>query len=65
MNTLNPGLSNLEDIFQPNCYKVLDVLREECDIPVRHDDAQGTAGVTHGFTASGRSARLRILNASR
>jgi malate dehydrogenase (oxaloacetate-decarboxylating) len=40
------GAVNLEDISQPNCYKVLDVLREECDIPVWHDDAQGTASVT-------------------
>ncbi len=40
------GAVNLEDISQPNCYKVLDVLREECDIPVWHDDAQGTACVT-------------------
>jgi len=40
------GAVNLEDISQPNCYKVLDVLREECDIPVCHDDAQGTACVT-------------------
>jgi len=40
------GAINLEDISQPNCYKVLDVLREECDIPVWHDDAQGTACVT-------------------
>ncbi|MFH1853104.1 MAG: NAD-dependent malic enzyme, partial [Candidatus Neomarinimicrobiota bacterium] len=37
---------NLEDISQPNCYKVLDTLREECDIPVWHDDAQGTGSVT-------------------
>jgi malate dehydrogenase (oxaloacetate-decarboxylating) len=37
---------NLEDISQPNCYRVLDVLREECEIPVWHDDAQGTACVT-------------------
>ena len=36
------GAVNLEDISQPNCYRVLDVLREECDIPVWHDDAQGT-----------------------
>ncbi|HPN23035.1 MAG TPA: NAD-dependent malic enzyme, partial [Tenuifilaceae bacterium] len=35
-----------EDISQPNCYRVLDVLREECNIPVWHDDAQGTACVT-------------------
>ncbi len=40
------GAVNLEDISQPNCYKVLDTLREVCDIPVWHDDAQGTACVT-------------------
>lgn len=40
------GAVNLEDISQPNCYRVLDALREECEIPVWHDDAQGTACVT-------------------
>ncbi len=40
------GAVNLEDISQPNCFKVLDTLREECDIPVWHDDAQGTGCVT-------------------
>lgn len=40
------GAINLEDISQPNCFKVLDTLREECEIPVWHDDAQGTACVT-------------------
>ena len=40
------GAVNLEDISQPNCYKVLDTLRETCDIPVWHDDAQGTGSVT-------------------
>ena len=40
------GAVNLEDISQPNCFKVLDELRESCDIPVWHDDAQGTASVT-------------------
>ena len=40
------GAINLEDISQPNCYKVLDTLREECYIPVWHDDAQGTGSVT-------------------
>jgi malate dehydrogenase (oxaloacetate-decarboxylating) len=39
------GAVNLEDISQPDCYKVLDVLRKECHIPVWHDDAQGTACV--------------------
>ncbi len=42
------GAVNLEDISQPNCFKVLDTLREECEIPVWHDDAQGTACVTLG-----------------
>jgi malate dehydrogenase (oxaloacetate-decarboxylating) len=40
------GAVNLEDISQPNCFRVLDELREACDIPVWHDDAQGTACVT-------------------
>ena len=40
------GAINLEDISQPNCFKVLDDLREACDILVWHDDAQGTACVT-------------------
>ena len=40
------GAINLEDISQPNCFKVLDELQERCDIPVWHDDAQGTACIT-------------------
>lgn len=40
------GAINLEDISQPKCYKVLDALQEKCNIPVWHDDAQGTACVT-------------------
>ena len=40
------GAVNLEDISQPNCYRVLDGLRESCEIPVWHDDAQGTGCVT-------------------
>lgn len=39
------GAVNLEDISQPNCFRALDELRESCDIPVWHDDAQGTACV--------------------
>jgi len=43
-----PGLGgvNLEDIAQPKCFRILDTLREECEIPVWHDDQQGTACVT-------------------
>lgn len=40
------GAVNLEDIQQPDCFKVLDTLREVCEIPVWHDDAQGTACIT-------------------
>jgi malate dehydrogenase (oxaloacetate-decarboxylating) len=52
------GAINLEDISQPNCFKVLDVLREECDIPVWHDDAQGTGSVT----LAGLINALRIVD---
>ncbi len=37
------GGINLEDIENPKCFHVLDRLREECHIPVWHDDQQGTA----------------------
>ncbi len=40
------GGINLEDISNPECFYILDRLREECDIPVFHDDQQGTACVT-------------------
>jgi malate dehydrogenase (oxaloacetate-decarboxylating) len=41
------GGINLEDISQPKCFKVLDALRTDpaMDIPVFHDDQQGTATV--------------------
>jgi len=37
------GGINLEDISQPKCFRVFDTLREELNIPVWHDDQQGTA----------------------
>ena len=40
------GGFNLEDISQPKCFKILDTLRQVCEIPVWHDDQQGTACVT-------------------
>ena len=39
------GGINLEDIAQPKCFRILDVLRDELQIPVWHDDQQGTATV--------------------
>ena len=39
------GGINLEDIAQPKCFAILDKLRERAEIPVWHDDQQGTATV--------------------
>jgi malate dehydrogenase (oxaloacetate-decarboxylating) len=46
--TIQPGFGgvNLEDISQPKCFRVLDTLREQAEIPIWHDDQQGTATVT-------------------
>jgi malate dehydrogenase (oxaloacetate-decarboxylating) len=45
--TLQPGLGgvNLEDFSQPKCFRILDTLREKAEIPIWHDDQQGTATV--------------------
>ncbi|WP_188848318.1 NAD(P)-dependent malic enzyme [Sulfodiicoccus acidiphilus] len=37
------GGINLEDIESPKCFHILDRLRKEMQIPVWHDDQQGTA----------------------
>ncbi|KOS69009.1 malate dehydrogenase [Lysinibacillus contaminans] len=37
------GAINLEDISAPRCFEIEDRLRQECDIPVFHDDQHGTA----------------------
>ncbi len=52
------GGVNLEDIASPKCFYVLDRLREECEIPVWHDDQQGTALVT----LAGLFNALKIVN---
>ncbi|MGB8647530.1 MAG: NADP-dependent malic enzyme [Anaerolineae bacterium] len=45
---LQPGFGgiNLEDLSQPKCFRILDTLRAQAEIPVWHDDQQGTATVT-------------------
>jgi malate dehydrogenase (oxaloacetate-decarboxylating)(NADP+) len=40
------GGINLEDIKAPECFEIERVLKEQCDIPVFHDDQHGTAIVT-------------------
>ena len=39
------GGVNLEDIAQPKCFEILARLRATCEIPVWHDDQQGTATI--------------------
>ena len=48
VSLLQPGFGgvNLEDISQPKCFRILDTLRARAEIPVWHDDQQGTATVT-------------------
>lgn len=52
------GGINLEDIAQPKCFKILDTLREEMEIPVWHDDQQGTATVN----LAGLYNALKLVN---
>ena len=52
------GGINLEDIAKPKCFYILDKLRKEMDIPVWHDDQQGTAAVT----LAGLINALKIIN---
>ncbi|MFQ5909783.1 MAG: NADP-dependent malic enzyme [Thermoplasmata archaeon] len=55
------GGINLEDIAHPKCFYILDRLREEMDIPVWHDDQQGTATiVVAGFINAVRLVGKRI-----
>jgi malate dehydrogenase (oxaloacetate-decarboxylating) len=57
---LQPGIGgvNLEDISQPKCFYILDTLREKAEIPIWHDDQQGTATVT----LAGLINALRIVD---
>jgi malate dehydrogenase (oxaloacetate-decarboxylating) len=60
------GAINLEDIAQPRCFRVLDALRPALDIPVWHDDQQGSAtallaGLLNAARVVGKDlGRLRI-----
>lgn len=40
------GGINLEDISAPRCFEIERRLKEECDIPIFHDDQHGTAVVS-------------------
>ena len=64
---LQPGFGgvNLEDIAQPKCFTVLDRLRERAEIPVWHDDQQGTATVTLAGLINALKVVDKPLNAVR
>jgi malate dehydrogenase (oxaloacetate-decarboxylating) len=65
------GGINLEDIAQPKCFEVLDALQGELDIPVWHDDQQGTgtvvlAGFINALKVVGKKiseARISLIGA--
>lgn len=52
------GAINLEDISAPRCFEIEERLRQECNIPVFHDDQHGTAIVV----AAGLLNALKIVN---
>lgn len=56
------GGINLEDIEQPKCFYILDRLRKEAEIPVWHDDQQGTATVVVAGAMNAIKVTGRKLN---
>jgi malate dehydrogenase (oxaloacetate-decarboxylating) len=61
------GGINLEDIESPRCFSLLEKLRSTLDIPVWHDDQQGTAtavvaGLINALRVAGKRAEdIRIV----
>jgi malate dehydrogenase (oxaloacetate-decarboxylating) len=60
------GGINLEDIEKPKCFYVLEKARERLQIPVWHDDQQGTAtvilaGLINAFKIVGKKPRASVI----
>ncbi len=60
------GGINLEDIEKPKCFQVLEKTRERLQIPVWHDDQQGTAtvilaGLINAFKIVGKKPRETLI----
>ena len=60
------GGINLEDIEKPKCFQVLEKARSEMNIPVWHDDQQGTAtvilaGLINAFKLVGKKPKESII----
>jgi malate dehydrogenase (oxaloacetate-decarboxylating) len=60
------GGINLEDIEKPKCFHVLEKARERLEIPVWHDDQQGTAtvilaGLMNAFKIVGKNPKNSLI----
>jgi len=60
------GGINLEDIEKPKCFQVLEKARAEMNIPVWHDDQQGTAtvilaGLMNAFKLVGKKPKESLI----
>jgi malate dehydrogenase (oxaloacetate-decarboxylating) len=60
------GGINLEDIEKPKCFHVLEKAREKLQIPVWHDDQQGTAtvilaGLMNAFKLVGKDPKKSLI----
>ncbi len=60
------GGVNLEDIAKPKCFHVLEKTRERLQIPVWHDDQQGTAtvmlaGLMNAFKLVGKNPKESLI----
>ncbi len=60
------GGINLEDIEKPKCFKVLEDARSQMNIPVWHDDQQGTAtvilaGLMNAFKLVGKKPKESLI----
>jgi len=60
------GGINLEDIEKPKCFQVLEKARERLQIPVWHDDQQGTAtvilaGLINAFKIVGKNPKNSLI----
>ena len=61
------GGINLEDISAPRCFEIERQLKEECDIPIFHDDQHGTAiialaGILNALKVVGKQlADIRVV----
>ena len=64
------GGINLEDIKAPECFEIERRLKEECNIPVMHDDQHGTAiisgaGLLNALEIQGKKNRRSSIGSKR